>query len=871
MKHNNVTFVIPIYQLKDYHERNFWHVVDIITSTTECKIVVIEHCVLADKKYPTDNFIKKISEYDNVIYKPYVTRNKYFSRSETINRGVKHVETEYVWINDTDCILKFAETIERIQPEWHFVQPYASIKDLTLEQTHDVFNNKNIKVDYNKHDTRQLQIFGAGSVICRVESFLKVQFDGSYRGWGLEDYDFFDRVSRKYEIHVMRDSFGIHLWHPERVVKEGKHYRSPSTNKLIVNNPEKISELNSKAKKMIIKNSGVKFKVYFVNLDQYSERWNEFYEIVQPVCEKTGTEVVRIPAVDTRDNIWKCKEFGLDLHPTGLLSEFYFSHGNGAVGCYLSHYIIWKDMITNDVSFGLALEDDANFQDVADFIESESYAEIAEEFELIQLNSRDLSKHAALHPDDQETICIGFDGTESYMLTKTGAQKMLDVTADCSHFEDIVDPIPPYLWLDFPGLTGPDRKVKTKEHFPLLQHDKLTWHRQNSIVAAADKILGLAGYPGLDESKRVKTKFEPIIGLQDTESDILHDTKGYWQMTNGEFMQFVLSTRYKNWRKDRRIIKDFKKPPADDSIIVVCVGRDEKILIPKFIEHYEYMGVTHFIYIDNQSIDSSVELFIENCNVDLRVVQTEDSYAEADFGLRWVHEELLGYCKDRWCLVVDIDELLMLRDHETLDTYIQQLESKNINATQNVLVEFYPQELGQVCGIDPFEHSCMYDSFSQSDWYYIDKAPDTSHVIKGGVRQRVFAHFPGPANNESCCLVKKSLFKYDFYNTHSVSVGMHWILPYDFFDWNTYDSWDKYKDNLRIDPELNVLVHFKFVETNLGQYFQTRVDRGQDWNDSEEYKTYIKNLPDTFYDEHVSCEYTDKQTLFNNTVDLLNI
>ena len=869
MNSSDITFVIPIFQLQGHHEANLFYVIERIQDEIDSEILVVEQTVISDGQYPSDSFVDKILKYENVKYVPYLTKNKYFSRSMTINYGASKCKTKLVWIHDADCVLKFKKIIEMIREESPFIQPFKTVKDLTQVQTQDLMIGKKVTVDYNKKDGRQIQLFGACSVICDLTEYNKIKYDNSYRGWGLEDYDFYDRVSKRYDITVL-DTYGIHLFHPERVMHEGKHYRNPKVNNLVMTDPEAIERLNSMSKKQLLKDT-IKIKGYFVSLPEYKNRWETFKVRTHEAREKTGVNIELIDAVDTRKDIHKCKEFGLELDPQGLLQQFYFSHGNGAVGCYLSHYVIWKKIVEEDVDYGIAIEDDANYVDLAKLISSEKIPEICDEYDLVQINTRGVTKFAANNPEDVLTTYTGFDGTEAYLVTKQGAQKLIDLTHDHSCFQDIVHSYSPHLWLDVPNISDDKIKVKTEEHFPILKNWEVDYSMKNSICVAADKFLGYACWPGLPDDRGLRASFKPLINLRPggAVSDILHDTKGYWQMNNGEFMQFILSKQFKWWEKDRRIIRDFETEITDDSIVVVCVGRDEHILIPKFIEHYEYMGATHFIYIDNQSIDNSVNLFESNCNVDCKIIQTNDSYAKANFGLDWVHEQLLELCKDVWCVAVDIDELILLREHETLDQYRNYMMQNNYNVSQNLLVEMYPRELGVECVDDPFEHSDHYDRFTDKAMYFQDSAGDGSRVIKGGVRQRVFAHFPGPANNESCCLVKKSFFKYDFYDSHSVSVGMHWMLPYDFVDWD-YNHWDKHKDQMRIDPDLNIIAHFKFVETDLGQYFQTRVDRGQDWNNSEEYKNYIDNLPTTFYDDNTSTKYTTKDQLYKDTIDLIN-
>ena len=612
----------------------------------------------------------------------------------------------------------------------------------------------------------------------------------------------------------------------------------------------------------------MKVRLYFINLDDCVERWSEFKDIIEPVCDEMGYELHRLAAVDTRSNIMRCEEYGLSLNPVGILAESYFSVGNGAVGCYLSHYLIWKDMIDSEVDYGFAIEDDANVDDLKALLRSQPLAELCDGHDLVQVNNRELTLHCSLFPDDKDTLSSGFDGTESFLITNTGANKLFNLTHNHTCFKDVVNPTPSHIWLNQPGLKGLDRKKVTTELFPLLKDEAFDWSCTSSICAAVDKFIGMCSSPGLGDDVRLNIGCVPTINLNDTESDIFSGTKGYWQMNNSEFIQSILSRKYKKWLKHRDVMHDFDITPGGDSIVVTCVIRDEAQLLLSFIKHYERMGATHFIFIDNNSIDDSIDIIERDVSVELRIVRTEDSYGESEFGMTWVHEELLDYCKDVWCVVVDVDEYIVLRNHDDLNQYRSYMSERDLNVSQMLLVDMYPESLDKQYTGDPFDHSCYHDMFTNNGTIFTDTGPDGCTIVKGGVRERVFGE--GEAGNSSCCLVKKSFFKYDFYETHSVSVGMHWLLPYEFTDW-TFDKWDQYDGCIRYD-DVQLIAHFKFVKTDLQQYFKSRVTRDEDWNGSEEYKKYISNFPVTFIDYEHSVKYnTSKPFLFGYTVDRISI
>ena len=319
-----------------------------------------------------------------------------------------------------------------------------------------------------------------------------------------------------------------------------------------------------------------------------------------------------------------------------------------------------------------------------------------------------------------------------------------------------------------------------------------------------------------------------------------------------------------------KVVKNFESFPDENSIILVCVIRDELLLLPAFIEHYRTLGVSHFIFIDNGSEDDSLLFLLKQDAIQIQIWQTMDSYAENDYGTGWVNKVLASQCKDMWCVVVDADEFIVLNG-QLLPELKHQLERNLHNVAQFVLIDFYPREFtdnafNQSEYIRPFLSSGFYDRIRSRQYYYSDLAPDGSFVIKGGVRQRIYQGLP--ANNQSVCLNKKSFFRYDFYHTHSLSPGMHWLFPHEFENWD-YDNWDISNQFISYQENIHVIAHFKFARPDIYEYFLTRIERNQDWNNSEEFKSYLLNKKASFFDPLESREFSSSTRLYDDTVNTL--
>jgi hypothetical protein len=98
---------------------------------------------------------------------------------------------------------------------------------------------------------------------------------------------------------------------------------------------------------------------------------------------------------------------------------------------------------------------------------------------------------------------------------------------------------------------------------------------------------------------------------------------------------------------------------------------------------------------------------------------------------------------------------------------------------------------------------------------------------------------------------------------------MHWILPKDFSDWETYDNWDMTNQHIKYYSTMCVLGHFKFIKPNIFEYFKKRVNRNQDWGESDEYRNYLENPVNSFYKEGVSVLYESSDKIYLNIVDMI--
>ena len=166
------------------------------------------------------------------------------------------------------------------------------------------------------------------------------------------------------------------------------------------------------------------------------------------------------------------------------------------------------------------------------------------------------------------------------------------------------------------------------------------------------------------------------------------------------------------------IKRSFTHNITDNSVILICVIRDERLLLEYFIQHYERCGVTHFIFVDNGSEDDTVEYLMSRNDINCLLYHTTDSYAKNDYGIKWVNEILDTQCKNKWCVVVDADELLLPRKNKSLLDIKSKMEQNGQNVLPTCLIDFYPKHFDATTyksGNPFYSHKIIREMVGQTD------------------------------------------------------------------------------------------------------------------------------------------------------------
>lgn len=276
-------------------------------------------------------------------------------------------------------------------------------------------------------------------------------------------------------------------------------------------------------------------------------------------------------------------------------------------------------------------------------------------------------------------------------------------------------------------------------------------------------------------------------------------------------------------------------------VLLFCTARNERIRLPYFLEYYRQLGVSHFLFVDNDSTDDSRDYLAKQD--DCSVWHTRRSYKRARFGMDWMNWLLLRYGHDHWCLTVDPDEFFIFPfcDTRPVQALTDWLDSYGIKSFPAMLLDMYPK--GRIDaqpyreGQNPLEIASWFDSGN----YAIQRNKRFGNLwIQGGPRQRVF--FPdqpelAPALN------KIPLVKWQ--RKYAYALSTHMLLPRGLNQ--TFDERGGEKAS-------GLLLHTKFLNT-FSDKVSEELTRGQHYAGSLEYRAYADRSPDEL---ELWCNWSEK-------------
>lgn len=287
-----------------------------------------------------------------------------------------------------------------------------------------------------------------------------------------------------------------------------------------------------------------------------------------------------------------------------------------------------------------------------------------------------------------------------------------------------------------------------------------------------ERAAGAGGRPGGTRLGRVARSIRRVWSdvRREGPGTALRDVQA--RLNKQDFMQFGLLLRIVPWRI--RTLSEPRKaePDGTASPIVLCVVRNGMPWLRTFLQHHRELGASRFVILDNGSDDDTRRYLAAQEDVLLLASDAPYRIYENTFK-RYLADR---YGRDRWCLFVDVDELLAYpgmerRSMAELAAFAQQ---QGFNAVVTQMLDLYPDRPIAEVPDGPDEdlrasHRCYETASVERQPYAMAPAsvvPQEARMHVGGVRRRVFGTNQG--------LTKVSLFRQDgrlrsFHAWHHVS------------------------------------------------------------------------------------------------------
>ena len=183
---------------------------------------------------------------------------------------------------------------------------------------------------------------------------------------------------------------------------------------------------------------------------------------------------------------------------------------------------------------------------------------------------------------------------------------------------------------------------------------------------------------------------------------------------------------------------------TDHAVVAIVKIRDEWHRLPVFLAYYRWLGVDHFLFIDNGSVDGSIEHLA--AQRDATVVGTTESLRNHDEWVRYWFEQLP---ENTWALVVDMDEHFVCLPWQRggLKTTVNVLEQSDAQIAVGCMVDFYPAELPHQrseANELPWQRCPYFDRGPYLKWDLQTVELDGhAKLVSGGVRERVLRPISG--------------------------------------------------------------------------------------------------------------------------------
>ncbi len=281
-------------------------------------------------------------------------------------------------------------------------------------------------------------------------------------------------------------------------------------------------------------------------------------------------------------------------------------------------------------------------------------------------------------------------------------------------------------------------------------------------------------------------------------------------------------------RRELKAVRNQTAQIRPEDVLLMSVVRNEKIRLPYFLDYYRKLGVSHFLFVDNNSDDGTREYLSDQS--DVSVWWADASYKRSTYGVDWSNYLLRTYAHGHWVLTVDPDEFLVYPfcDTRPIDALTDWLDDTGVRSFGTMLIDMYPEGTIEDApydeGQNPFELAPWFDAGN----YMITRNPAYGNLwIQGGARARVFFQ---DAPKKAPALNKIPLVKW--HRRYAYVSSTHALLP---------RGLNQVYEEKGGEKTSGALLHAKLIDT-LGDKAREEMQRGEHYRASGEYKAYATQL-----------------------------
>ena len=437
--------------------------------------------------YSSDTPITEHSDTEHLINHPQINiirvdGQEKFNLGQAYNIAIDYCKNETIIKIDADHLCKNSGFLN------YCINPY--VQSFYMHGDHE-FSNRGL------------------SGFCIFPKAYSVYYREDLNGWGYDDLDFYKRIGEQ-----------PHPWKDGEKLKEVIFFDIETYIEHIEHNPQHDTTYNQNNKKLCLQqpylqplrqnyslnNSGhITFdqkqiidRIYCINLKHRTDRWSHVSSI---------KNIEHFEAINTTSIANQYKTYGLEYVPVDIEVKIYFEIHKGAYGAYLSHYLLWKKIVEENLDYALVLEDDVLPESVNKMLDSNL---LISDYDFIQLSKKirfDLYNNPV------------FDGAESYILSQKGALALLALTES------------PFLLQQLGA-----KKYNNTNYLDVIDCSNNEWSTKPAIICPVDKFIGYAC-----QTRMLKSFLYPSVDLASIaeQSDISIKHHNAWNFNQNEIAHYA--------------------------------------------------------------------------------------------------------------------------------------------------------------------------------------------------------------------------------------------------------------------------------------------------------------------------------------------